>query len=164
MACTAILLRSSADQATFAHTAVPDGNRPPDDPDKREGPRRGPSLSRRTPAWLLGVCELSRLVDDDLAPRDLRRLRQRRLELLVAQPVGCDAGRLVGLRRSVEEPDGAQDAVAGVDDLIAAESRELAQAGNKALVDLLDDVVDAGLVDRLVTTYLYVSTCCYVMT
>jgi len=42
-------------------------------------------------------------VDDDLAARDLRRVRERRLELLLAQPAAGDAGRLVGLRRGVEE-------------------------------------------------------------
>jgi hypothetical protein len=52
---------------------------------------------------LLGLDELARLVDDGLAARDLRRVGEHRLELLLAQPAAGDAGRLVGLGLGVEE-------------------------------------------------------------
>src|ERR1044072_4606435 len=101
---------------------------------------------------LLGADELARLANDDLAAGDLRRVGEARLELLPAHPVGRNAGRLVGLRRRVEEADGAHDAVAGIDEVVAAEARQLAQAGNERLVDLLDELARAGLVGRLVAS------------
>jgi hypothetical protein len=47
---------------------------------------------------LLRLDELARLVHDDLADGDLRRIRESHLQLLLAQPVRRDAGGLVGLR------------------------------------------------------------------
>ena len=41
----------------------------------------------------------------------------------------------------LEEADGGHDAVAGIDEVIAAEARQLAQAGHQGLVDLLDELV-----------------------
>ena len=79
----------------------------------------------------LGLDELGHLVHDDLAAGDLRRAREGRLELLVAHPGGRDARRLVGLLGGVEEADRGHDAVAGVDQVIAAEARQLAQAGTR---------------------------------
>ena len=78
--------------------------------------------------------ELARVVHDDFAVGDLRRVRERPFELLLAHPVGCDPGRLLGVSRGVEEADGAQDAVAGVDELVAAEARQLAQAEEEAVL------------------------------
>ena len=52
----------------------------------------------------------------------------------------------------LEEADGAHDAVAGIDEVIAAEARQFAQARREALVDLLDEICDAALVDRLVAS------------
>jgi hypothetical protein len=75
---------------------------------------------------------------------------ERRLELLLAHPDGRDAGRLAGLRGGVQEADRTQDAVAGLDEVIAAEARQLAQAGHESLLDLLDELAGAALIDRLV--------------
>jgi hypothetical protein len=62
---------------------------------------------------------------DDLAARDLRRVRNQALQLLFAQPVGYDAARLLGLRRSIEEVDRTHDAVTGFDEEVTAEARKL---------------------------------------
>jgi hypothetical protein len=64
-------------------------------------------------------------VHDDLSARDLRRIRNHGLELLLAQPVGDDAARLLGLRRRVEEVDRTHDAVTGFDEEVTAEARQL---------------------------------------
>ena len=63
--------------------------------------------------------ELTKKVGESLLPR----IRKRRLQLLVAHPCGCDASRLVGLGRSVEEADRPHDAFAGLDEVEAAEAR-----------------------------------------
>lgn len=42
-----------------------------------------------------GLCELAGLVHDDLSVGDLRRIRKGGLDLLLAHPVGRDAGRLL---------------------------------------------------------------------
>src|SRR6188472_1114974 len=81
------------------------------------------------------------LVDDDLAVRHLRRTLEDPLELLVAHPLGCDTRRLVGLRRGVEEADRAHDALAGVDQEVAAEAGQLAQTRRQTLADLLRQLV-----------------------
>jgi hypothetical protein len=62
---------------------------------RREGPRfAGPHCVEP-----VALCpDETVLVDDDLSVRDRRRIRKCRLQLLLAHPVGCDAGRLVGLR------------------------------------------------------------------
>ena len=67
--------------------------------------RRGPSLLQRTGSRLLRLDELARLACDDLAAGDLGRVREGGLELVLAYPVGGDAGRLVGLVGGVEEAD-----------------------------------------------------------
>src|SRR5205823_2079837 len=81
-----------------------------------------------------------------------RRIRKRRLQLLLAHPGGCNASRLVGLPRSVEDADGAHDAVAGLDEVVALEARQLAQAGDQGLADLLGQLVGATRVDTLVAS------------
>jgi hypothetical protein len=43
-----------------------------------------------------------------------------RYRTFLAHPLGWDAGRLLGVSRGVEEADGAQDAVAGLDELSQA--------------------------------------------
>src|SRR6188472_2540917 len=118
--------------------------------DAKRARRCGPSLRTDRLGRRLGLDELARLVDDDVAARELGRVRKRLLELLLAQPAGGDAGRLVGLRRGVEEADGRHDAVAGVDEGVAIEARELAQHRQEALVDLLDELALTALIDRLV--------------
>lgn len=60
---------------------------------------------------------------DDLAASDLRRVRNETLQLLLAQPVGYDAARLLGLRRGIEEVDGTHDALTGFDEEVTAEAR-----------------------------------------
>jgi hypothetical protein len=47
------------------------------------------------------------------------------------------ASRLVGLGRRVEEVDGGHDAVAGVDERVAVEARQLAEAGSRLSSTLL---------------------------
>src|SRR5207247_5108897 len=124
----------------------------------REGPQpRGPSrltLDGLEARLLRLLCpdESVLLVHDHLSVSDLGRIRKCRLQLLLAHPGGCDATRLVGLRRSLEEPDRTHDAVAGLDDVVALEARQLAQAGHEALVDLLCQLVGATLVDTLVAS------------
>src|SRR6188472_1100124 len=93
------------------------------------------------------------LVDDDLAVRHLRRTLEDPLELLVAHPLGCDTRRLVGLRRGVEEADRAHDAFAGVDEEVAAEAGQLAQARRQTLADLLRQLVFVAGVDSFVASY-----------
>src|ERR1700728_3340315 len=96
--------------------------------------------------------ELARLVNENLGVRDLRRIRQCRIELLLAHPVGRDAGRFLGMLRGIEEADGTQDAVIGHDQVIALEARQFAQAGNEAALSLLDELVAAVLIDRVVAS------------
>jgi len=72
---------------------------------------------------LSGRNEFARLVDDDLSAGDLRRVRECRLESLLVHPVGRDAGRFLGVSCGVEEADGADDAVTGIDQVVAVEAR-----------------------------------------
>src|SRR5690348_13402359 len=118
-----------------------------------KGPQpRGPLLSKPdgVRARLLRADDSVRLVHDHLSAGDLRRIRKGCLQLLVAHPGGCDATRLVALGRSLEEPNRAHDAVAGLDEVVALEARQLAQAGHETLVDHLGELVGATLVDTLV--------------
>src|SRR2546430_16942860 len=74
--------------------------------------RCGPSLPRRA----AGLCPngpVRLALRDHLAEGDLRRIRKRALQLLVAHPTGREASRLVGLRRRIEEANRGHDAVAG---------------------------------------------------
>ena len=108
-AAPGVPLRGAGGRAASCRAAAPSGpgRRRTAGPSgqKKKARRRGPSLLRRTVARLLGLDELARLVHDDLAAGDLRRVRERRLQLLLAHPVGYEAGRLVGVRRGVEEAD-----------------------------------------------------------
>jgi hypothetical protein len=65
----------------------------------------------RTRRRLLRLDELACLLHDDLAARDLGRIRQCLAQLLLAHHVGRDAGRLLGVLRAVEEADRTEDAV-----------------------------------------------------
>jgi hypothetical protein len=51
-----------------------------------------------------------------------------------------------------KNPTEVMDAIAGVDERVAVEARELAQLGEEVLVDLLEDLALAALVDRLVAS------------
>src|SRR5689334_9709585 len=120
---------------------------------KREKARkRGPSLVHRTTPDLLRPSDPVRLVHHHLSACDLRRIRECGLQALLAQPGRCDPTRLVGLRRGVEEADGAHDAVADLEEVVAGEAGQLAQLRREALVDLLGELVGATLVDTLVTS------------
>src|SRR5207237_5603792 len=114
--------------------------------------KRGPSPIRRNSRALRAdetvlVC----LVRDDLAGRDLRRIRKRRVELLVAHPGRYQAGRLLALLGRVEDADGSHDAVAAVDEVVATEARQLAQAGHQRLADLALELVGTAMILGFVT-------------
>jgi hypothetical protein len=90
--------------------------------------QRGPAERAlfRASSGLAGQLRANRSVGpfhDDLAASDLRRVRNQALQLLLAQPVGYDAARLLGLRRSIEEVDGTHDALTGFDEEVTAEAR-----------------------------------------
>src|SRR5437763_9296276 len=91
-------------------------------------------------------------VRDDLAARDLRRVRNQRVEVLVADPLFDERLGLVGLLCGLEETKRAQDAVAGLDQVVAGETGELAKLRDERRVDLADDLVHAGRVDAFVPT------------
>ena len=80
---------------------------------------------------------LGRLLGDDFAGRDARRVGERRLELVLAHPVGGDMARLVCVLSCVEDADRRQDAVSSVDEVVTAEARELLEARDEGLIDLL---------------------------
>src|SRR5205823_6052003 len=63
---------------------------------------------------------------------------------------GDEAGRLVGLRRGLEDAERAHDALAVVDQVVALEAGQLAQLGDEGLADLAAELVGAILVDTLV--------------
>src|SRR6266498_1112482 len=89
---------------------------------------------------------------NDLAARDLRRVRNQRVEVLVADPLRDEGLGLVGLLCSLEETKRTQDDVAGLDQVVAGETRELAMFRDERLLDLAVDLVHAGRVDSFVTT------------
>jgi len=61
--------------------------------------RKGPAVAGPLCAERVALCpDETVLVDDDFSVRDLGRIRKCGLQLLLAHPGGCDAGRLVGLR------------------------------------------------------------------
>src|SRR4051812_15327580 len=73
----------------------------------------GPRLCRNAAGLRVAVA-----VSDELAARDLRRVRDDRVEMLVNEPLGDERRRLVSLRGGLEEPDRAHDAVAGLDEVV----------------------------------------------
>src|SRR6266545_5725585 len=93
------------------------------------------------------------LAGDQRASRDLRRVRECVFELLLTHPPCGDTGRLVGLRRSLEEPDRGQNTRAGVDQVITAEAGQLPQTWHQALGDLPRHFFGAHLVDALVAAH-----------
>src|SRR5438477_638953 len=112
----------------------------------------GPSLPRRA----AGLCpngSVRLALRDHLAEGDLRRIRKRALQLLVAHPTGREASRLVGMRRRIEEANRGHDAVAGLDQEVAVEPGQLAQLRDQRLVDLLRQLVGATGVDTLVASH-----------
>src|SRR5438067_13721059 len=66
---------------------------------------------------------------NDLAARDPRRVRNQRVEVLIADPIRHQCLGLVGLLCGLEETKRTQDAVAGLNQVVAGEARE---AGGRA--------------------------------
>jgi len=93
--------------------------------------KRGPGVSRAllmTRSTLeLGDGEHAVAVSNDLAAGDLRRVGNRRVEVLVGDPPRDDLRGLVGLLGRLEETKRAHDAVAGLDQVIGGETGELAE-------------------------------------
>jgi len=87
-------------------------------------------------------------VSDDLAARDLGLVGHQRVELLVTDPRGDDLRRLGALLGSLEETERAEDAVAGLDQVVTLKARQLAQLRNEGLVDLAGQLGGAILVHR----------------
>src|SRR4029078_8760214 len=110
------------------------------------GRQADPSLP---PAVELRDRELFAL-SDDLAARDLGLVGHQRLELLIADPGVDELARLVALLTGLKEAEGAEDTVAGLDQKITLESRQLAQLRNESLVDLAGQLGGAILVHTVV--------------
>ena len=72
--------------------------------------------------------------------------------MLISDPLRRELSGLLGLLGGLEETERAQNAVAGLDQVIAAKTGELAKLRDERLVDLADDLVRAGHVDTFVTT------------
>src|SRR5687768_13787072 len=90
-------------------------------------------------------------VSDDLAARDLGLVGDQRFELLLADPGDDDVRRLLALLRRLEETERAEDAVAGLDQPVAHEPRQLLQPRDEGLVDLAGQLGRAILVHTVVT-------------
>src|SRR4029453_1763801 len=91
-------------------------------------------------------------VRNDLAARDPRRVRNHRVEVLVADPLRDEGLGLVGLLGGLEETERGEGAVVCLDQVEAAETGELAELRDERPVDLADALVHAGRVDTFVTT------------
>ena len=103
----------------------------------REGPAsRALSVERVGRAYAVDAVAVS----DNLAARDLRSGGKDGVELLVLDPRGDDLGRLLALLGGLEETERAEDAVAGLDEVVAREPRKLAQLRDESLVDLARSV------------------------
>ena len=88
-----------------------------------------------------------RFVRDHRSGGDLRRVRKRGLEPLRTHPGRGDARRLVSLFRVLEQTDRGEDAVTGVDEVVAREAGQLAQRRQQAVADLPRYFFGAHLVD-----------------
>jgi hypothetical protein len=117
-----------------------------------KGPGECRALSELRVSVVLGDGGDAVAVRNDPAARDLRRVRDRRGEVLVRDPLRDELRRLVGLLGGLEETERAQDAVAGLDEVVAGEAGELAELRDERLLDLAADLVGAGRVDTFVTT------------
>src|SRR5688572_3537121 len=89
-------------------------------------------------------------VSDDLAACDLRRVRDQRLEFLVADPGCYEVRRLLALLRRLEETERAEDAVIGLDQVVAGEAGQLAEHRDEGLVDLARELRRASLVHTFI--------------
>src|SRR4029453_6319944 len=91
-------------------------------------------------------------LSNDLAARDLRLVGNRLGEVLVGDPLRDELRGLGVLLGRLEETERAQDAVVGLDQVVALEAGELAELRDERLLDLAGDLVRAGHVDTFVTT------------
>src|SRR4029078_11899887 len=89
-------------------------------------------------------------VSDDLAGRDLGRVRDQRLELLLADPARNEGRRVLALLGGLEEPERAEDPVLSLDQVVAGEARKLAQLRNEGLVDLAGELHRSALVHTVI--------------
>src|SRR2546430_2448869 len=74
-------------------------------------------------------------------------------ELLLPHPLCGQPRRLVRLRRALEQPDRGQHAPTGVDQVVAAEPRQLAEPRQQAVANLSRHFLGAHLVDPLVAAH-----------
>src|SRR5215203_1264894 len=91
-------------------------------------------------------------VSDDLAARDLWRVRNGAAEVLAGDPLADEHGGLVGLLAGLEQPERAHDTVARLDQVVAGEAGKLAQLRHERLVHLARDLACARHVDAFITT------------
>src|SRR4029078_17265 len=89
---------------------------------------------------------------NDLTARDLRITRNHGAEVLVGDPLLHEARGCLGLVAGLEETERAQDAVAGLDEVVAGKPGQLAKLRDEGLVDLAEDLGRAVRVDAFVTT------------
>ena len=90
---------------------------------RREGPAVAGALPMTRSTVGLNEGRDALALRDDLAARDLRRVRNHRIEVLVGDPLRDERRRLVGLLAGLEETERAEDAVAGLDQVVAGETR-----------------------------------------
>src|SRR5438874_3171610 len=98
-------------------------------------------------------CRAAGLAGDHRACCDLRGVRECAFELLLPHPLCGQPGRLVRLRRTLEKPHRGQNAPTGVDQVVAAEPRQLAQPRQQAVANLSRHFLGAHLVDPLVAAH-----------
>src|SRR6266496_2779018 len=98
-------------------------------------------------------CRAAGLAGDHRACCDLRGVRECTFELLLPHPLCGQPGRLVRLRRTLEKPHRGQNAPTGVDQVVAAEPRQLAQPRQQAVANLSRHFLGAHLVDPLVAAH-----------
>src|SRR4249919_2893491 len=122
-----------------------------EDENERRPLTTGPS--RRPSCEVLGDRDPVLLVRDHLAARDQRPVGKCALELLLTHPSLGNASRLLGLSQRLEQADRRHDAVTCFDQVVAAETRQLAQARQERLVDLLAQLLGATGVNTLVAPY-----------
>src|SRR5256886_10665398 len=122
------------------------------------GPRTAPSGSDVARALRergnpVRDCRAAGLPGDHRACCDLRGVRECVFELLLPHPLCGQPRRLVRLRRTLEQPDRGQHAPTLVDQVVAAEPRQLAQPRQQAVANLSRHFLGAHLVDPLVAAH-----------
>src|SRR5207248_10568568 len=98
-------------------------------------------------------CRAAGLAGDHRACCDLRGVRECVFEFLLPHPPCGQPRRLVRLRRTLEQPDRGQHAPSGIDQVVAAEPRQLAQPRQQAVANLSRHFLGAHLVDPLVAAH-----------